>query len=915
MDDRVTVLYRSFLSVAALFLLIACSIGVCAKAMAATQAGIVIKNQASASYKDTRGVKRIATSNVVETVVQQVAAIELSFSQNKPSTSGQQIYFAHTIVNSGNGPDRVNLSATSTGSGDFYFDNVAIYTDDNRNGAPDSFSPITASHLLSPGESQSIVVGATVPASILNGSNGELNIQAQSQFDNSITDSNTDNTVVTDTAVISVTSQISALQGSSPSGPFTVTMFYRNNSEADATQVTLLDALPDGMRYVTNSGRWSESGATSMTDADSGDNQSGISYCAYDTTCSGLPEANADLDSLSTNQVTAIIASVKAGKHGHVQFQVLIENDYPTSYVYNNAELFYSSNGVQTGPIQSNSVPFQILRGSAVVINGSGVSSVDGAGEPLVISDNVAGTNSNHPECVLSSSDPDGDGYGIENDTQCIMPGPHAGNAVFYKNTVWNTGNSTDTYDLLTQSSTFPAGTLINLLQADGQTPLVDTSNNGIVDTGPIAPGEAREIVMQVVLPSGTSGNNSGSNFNITTVAVSVNDAAATNSMINTLLNIAAGSIDITNSSALGHSAATGIGSGPESAPVSSFTVTPGGTAIVDLYINNTSDIAMDFDLSASIHADFSSVELPDFWQLEFMLDDNVVTSNTGLIEAGDHVLVKASITVPENSSPSTVSVYFKATNDISSVSDIKHDEIIVAAKQAVLMGVDQQGQAQAGATRVYSHLLENNGTIDLVNIDLSLDDSLADSGWSSILFEDTDGDEILTPADQQVTSTQLPAGMKKTLYIKVFAPANAGSGQSNITTLIATWGTESLRVSNITSIGEGNISVRKEQALDDGCDGFLDSAYSSSAFAVKPGNNCVRYRLTAFNASTYEALNVLVADATPTFTSYMGNAVCSHSVCTIVEPPLGGQGEITASLAQLQAGDSLVVEFLVRID
>ena len=68
---------------------------------ASTKAGTVINNQASASYLDTLGVRRIATSNVVETLIRQVAAFELSLDQRKPGSAGQEVFFTHTLINTG----------------------------------------------------------------------------------------------------------------------------------------------------------------------------------------------------------------------------------------------------------------------------------------------------------------------------------------------------------------------------------------------------------------------------------------------------------------------------------------------------------------------------------------------------------------------------------------------------------------------------------------------------------------------------------------------------------------------------------------------------------------------------------------------------------------------------------------------
>jgi len=877
-------------------------------------AGTVIVNQASASYRDTLGVRRIATSNVVETLIQQVAAFELNRDQSKPGVAGQEILFTHSLINTGNGTDSFQIDVYNE-PGDFNLTNLKVYKDSDHDGQPDSYTPVSFSDLLEPGESQSFVISGVVPANVTAGDIGLVTMKSRSVFDNNLSISNSDTVVVTDSAVVELSKSINALEGASPDGPFTVTIYYRNSSTVTADQVALIDALPQGMNYIPGSGRWSESGSTVLTDANPADSQSGIQYCAYDSSCQGLPEADADTDSLSTNQVTAVIDTVAAGQAGSITFEVSITGGLPASVLFNTAETEYSANGVLNARIMSNTVPFEINAGAAVVTNGSNAISVDGTNEPSEVFDSVFGAGSNLPVCTLPNADPDGDGYGWENSAQCIVPNLQAGNTVYFKNTIWNLGNASDSFDITTVASSFPQGTVIRVLQTDGQTPLLDTDGNAIADTGPLLPGSSYEMVLQVILPAGVTGDNGGVPFSVTTVATSVVDSSASNTMLNLLHNITAAMVDITNNAALNDPLSVGAGAGPEATPVSSLTVAPGETTQFDLYINNTSAFALEYNLAASIHNDFSSIELPPQWQVQFVLSDNSVVNGTGVIEPGGFAHVIARVTVPLQSVPSATSLYFRASNERYAIEDIKHDEIVIALQQSLLLGINQEGQTQAGGSHVYNHTLANTGNAAVNNIALSVTDSLVADGWNSILYEDTDGDGTLGAADQIISVTDLQAGETKTLFVKVFAPGTAADGVLNLTEVNVVWGAEVLSVTDVTHVSSGEISVYKEQALDNGCDGVLDSAYSSSMFSVEPGNNCISYRLTATNAGSESVLNVVVADATPTFTSYVGSAACYQTNCTVVEPAVGGEGDIVASLPELVAGDTVVVEFMVRVD
>jgi len=319
--------------------------------------------------------------------------------------------------------------------------------------------------------------------------------------------------------------------------------------------------------------------------------------------------------------------------------------------------------------------------------------------------------------------------------------------------------------------------------------------------------------------------------------------------------------------------------------------------------------------MSASIHSDFSSIELPPGWQLSFLLIDNSVVTTTGVIDGGESVQLVALLTLPANAVAGDYSIYFRAMNERTGTFDIKHDQVTVTESESLLLGINQEGQLQAGSSRVYHHTLMNSGDTDISNIALATTDTLAVSGWSSIIYLDTDGDGQQSATDQIVSSVDLLSGESSTIFVKVFAPGTAPEAAFNSTELTASYSSVVLTVTDVSNISTGEITVLKEQALDNGCDGVLDSAYSSSPFEVAPGNNCVSYRLTASNQGSVMVHNVKVADATPTFTSYEGVANCSKANCTVSEPTTGTGGEVTATLPHLIAGDSVVLQFSVRVE
>ncbi|MCB1639597.1 MAG: hypothetical protein KDI15_12205, partial [Thiothrix sp.] len=422
---------------------------------AGTVANTLIRNQASATFKDDAGQVFSVTSNMVETLVQQAAGVELVQDQSKRTRIGGEVHFPHVLTNVGNGPDTFDLTATNVATTDnFDFSSLTLYADLNQDGQPDDLtSPITTTPLLGPDQSFAFVVVARLPGTETSTQQGAINVTGSSQFTPAINDSNVDVAIVTDQAVIDVTKSISATAG--PAGTtdpltdphYTVTLTYENISMLPATNVTLIDALPTGMRYVAGSGRWSQAGAMVLTDAGPSDAQTAtpytITYCAYDSSCTGLAEATQDADTDSTNQVTAIINQVPAGIRGNISFEVTIAPDQLAGFLHNTGEFLYHDGSTNIPATLTNKVVFEVIASSGVVTNGSNSSAVDGTAEPITIAST----------------------------TQAGI--------IRFTDYVWNTGNGDDSFDLSLSASTFPPGTSIQLFHPDGNTPLLDTNGNG----------------------------------------------------------------------------------------------------------------------------------------------------------------------------------------------------------------------------------------------------------------------------------------------------------------------------------------------------------------------------------------------------------------------------------------------------
>jgi len=854
-------------------------------AWAATPAGTVIRNQASAVYTDDTGREYTVTSNVVETLIEQVAGLELVQSQQLRSAPGAEVTFSHRLSNTGNGNDRYTLQVGNESGDSLDLDGLVIYLDLDQNGVADNDVPVSISPWVPAGDDLYLVVSGTVPASANAGAASIITLSAASQFNTSVILSNSDTVFVDNGAIIEFSKSISTNSGVSPSGPYTVTLQYQNTGSEVANEVTFIDALPEGMLYVPSSGRWNLTTDT-LTDVDPFDYQTGgstrIRYCAYDSSCSSLPESQIDQDTVSTNQVTAIIESIEPGEVGNIQFDMQIAPLLEADVLVNQAELQFDSGGATQPRIYSNGASFTVLRSAAVVANGSQATAIDGMNEPV-----------------------------------SILSAPLAG-TVNFENIIWNTGNAADTFNMEVDvlNTSFPANTIFRLLKADAATPLLDTNQDGLVDTGPIQPGQFSIVVLQLQLPFGVSGNNNGVGFDIRKIARSSNDASVANDVVDHLDEIVSNQVDLTNQAPAGSSGALGVGPGPENLPVSTETLDASGQATFDLHVRHQGTVSGSYTLSA--HATAAGGSLPAGWNLVFTdAADGSVVSNTGFLDSGESRHLIARLSVPISTPFDTQSIYFRVLSSQNGASDIKHDAVRFIQSPELSLTPSLSAQVSPGGSVVYEHVITNSGNLPLSDIAFNVQNSSAQ--WQSSLYADTDANGFLSPADLLISAPlALLPGESADVFLKVFAPATAGLGAGNNSIIQASSqsGTTSSSVTDVTRVSESQVSIQKEQAVDAGCDGVPDTGndFSPSQIDVAPGNNCIIYRLTATNNGIQASYNVTIRDYTPPYTVYSPAAFCSRSPCWINEPDANQTGTVNAETDQLLPGDAFYLQFSVQV-
>ena len=901
-------------------------------AFAAPPAGTTIGNQAAATYTDASAVSRSATSNTVNTIVQQVAALTLTAPQIKPATPGSPITFPHTITNTGNGTDTFTLAAANNAGDNFDLNGLVVYADANCDGSADNATPITSTGAIAAGASVCVVVSSTVPNSALSGQSALLTLTATSNFTNTVTASNQDTVTVTANAVVGITKTlIGSTSGAPGSGPYTYQITYTNNGNANATNVILADVVPAGMVYVPGSARWSSSGATALTDGATPADPAGIAF---------------DYNVTASNTVTAVITQVVPTGSGTLSFQVNVGAATAPGAINNIGRLCYNDGAAQqpatctpanagTTGTTSNAVPFTVTQ----------IAGVNGNGSP---------TNS-----------------ALTTDAAVVASAPQ-GSTVSFDNYVWNRGNGTDSFDMTipnvgTAGNNFPIGTTFALYKSDGVTPLIDNNGGGIPDTGDIPPSNSAsctaangfvadaannrcgyKVVLKATLPSGAT----GSNFAVTKTATSKFNPAISDTIIDALTTISSSTVDLRNGAA--NTAGTGVG--PEPTPVTTQNVNPGASTAFILRVNNTSTVADSYNLSASTDSAFASISLPVGWTVVFRADASggactafgSVLTNTGTINGGANSTVCAVVSVPANApatSAAGTNVFFRVQSPTTNATDRKTDAVVVNTLRSLTILPNNSNQVFPGGSVVSSHTITNTGNVieGASSGSVALGSAMTGvvGGWSNIVYWDANNNGILDASDPIVTDLSqlaggtngastaagLDIGESARIFVKVFAPGGANIGDINTVTVTATTSGSvngvaapgPVSATDTTTVIAGQVRLVKEQALDANCDGVPDTAFGIANITTGaiPGA-CIRYRITAINDGTANANTLVISDATPAQTTYHtggGTAAAATTVGTITAPANGTTGTIQASIPVLTPTQSAVVTFGVRIN
>ncbi|MGJ7487760.1 beta strand repeat-containing protein [Variovorax sp. LT2P21] len=878
----------------------------------APPANTVIGNQASASYSDTSGNTQLATSNLVQTTVQQVGSFTLdSFGtvtttvvNTKIGAAGSIVYAPHVLTNTGNGPDTFTLAVAEDAT--TRFSKIEVYADANGDGVPDGTTPLC-----------SVVPAATcaVPAQTVAGGNGTFPFVVAYTIPGTAVAPTTpyalatvtatagtpalyaptnlvaadkDQVDLTTVAAFNATKAIgipavagpggAAWPTASTGGPrsslascsttwapglassatcqYTVYTLTFNNTGGAPGRFALTDTLPSGFTYVAGSAVWSSAPGVALGDG-AGADPVGIDFAA------------------TGNTLNAVVATLNQNVTQTISFVVLV----------NNTAAIGTSTTTNTGRYEPTSVP---LTTTSTNIGTPGSSTNPAAYTVVASYGLVVGTN---PSTALTAVDTvAGTPNGTAADTT-TRPTVVAGGSVKFPQTVFNTGNAVDTVNLTIGSSTFPAGTTFLFFAADGVTPLLDTTGDGVVDSGPIAAGGSVNIVVQANVPASTLVGTGP--FSAVVTGRSAGDTTKVDATLDQV-TIAVGSlVDLTNSAAgtgSGSVAGGDLGPGPSPLPTTTHTTSAGTGTIFTLFVKNNDSIANAYTLAASQSASFPGT-LPAGWTVKFVAAGATCTGaaiTTVSVAVGAQAQVDACVTPPATQTPVTdQKIYFQVQSTAvastgAPATDTKLDAVTVttASLWAATLTPNNVGQVAPGGTVVYAHTLTNTGnqTCGAYTLTATVPGADATLGWTTSIYLDVNGDGQIDAGDTLVTG-QLPgpllAGGTQKLLVRVFAPGGASAGATDTATVTATFapgadycGAPS--ATDITTVISGQIRVLKTQAADVACDGTADTVFSATPLSLKPGE-CIVYQVKATNEGTSPVTNLAINDAAPAYTSLTG--------------------------------------------
>lgn len=840
----------------------------------------IISNMAVGEYSEEGStVVQVARSNLVQTTILPVYSLNLVAANNKTVVAGQTVYFNHILTNTSNETDQYTFTVSNNPTGDD-FDFVNSSLMVYLDANNDGIPDGSAITGYTLGAGQS--VGLIVAASIPNAiTAGKVaNLTLMVTSANGASGTNSNVDKATVTDQSTLVVRKKFSQITAANGDVvTIRLDYQNPTNTIVPMATVTDTLGSNLTYEVNTGKWN---GVTVYDAVGGTaDPTGINY------------------SVTSNVVTATLTNIPANTIGYIEFNVKINKS-----IAGEIENVINVTGPTTDT--SNTAVVNVAPVYAVKINGS---SSD-------VNDNAS---------IITAS------------------AVSQGGELKFINYVWNTGNTTDRFNLTLTGSTFPAGSQIELYRADGVTPLLDSNGDGIPDTGLLAANTNIPVVVKVRFPSSYTVT-TNTVFEVTPQAQSVGDGGKTSTIKDQgTLTPVSQLVDLTNAdnTGLGNGAVDNSGAAWKTITVkSSDNAVTGGQVIFPLTVKHTG-VGTEYLLSANASSDFSSLTLPaGVNRVRFYASTNG-TNCSGLgneigktiyLNNAETQLVCAVVEVDKVNKDVTVPIYFRVISTSFVGTDNPAQDMIknavtiqsVNSVPQLEFTPDLHAQVAPLGTVVYRHLLTNPAATDFTgSYGFIINNS--ESSFNSVLFLDIDGDGKFSSGDLNIrTLADLPGGKVAAheqiqLLLQVTNVANNNLNQTNTTIVSLTDSSNQVfaSITDVTTVKQSQLTLTKLQARDFNCDGTADETYTTNALTIGKQSNgqgqCVLYKVILNNSGATINSTFTFRDMTPAYTVLSKAPTCTPACASVSPLSLNSAGELSGTLNSVIGGQSYEFSFGVR--
>ena len=871
---------------------------------AAPAAGTNISNIATASYVDGTSTTRTVTSNEVKTTVLQVGSFTLEQDRSATANPNGVVTLSHVLTNTGNGTDEFELGLLNVAGDDFDFSNIAIYLDANKDGVPDNNTNLAGQKVtLNANESVGLVVVGTTAATATADKSGQLELSAKSTYITVPADktkTNTDTVKIVGGAVIQVTKSAN-VTAVTRGDTVTYELTYKNTGNADATNLTIEDILPAGVTYVAESARWSGQTAPLTDDA----NDETAAKYKYD---SGI--------------LTLVLASVPRNSTGKLTFQVTVNASAPAGKITNVATFDPDGPGTETSqPTNPYDVTVQSTYTGTINDNATDTYSDAQKVSGNTAKDDLITTTAVQGSPVL---------FGASSSTEDIW--------------IHNLGNVSETYNITVNKSALPAGSIVELLKSDGNTPLTDTNGDASVDSGPLASGGHLEISARITLPNGYTGPITAPGLD-TILTITPVHGTLPDKITLRITDITASKVDLHSGKDKDANTVNVVeGEGPYNSATTVTTVTtkPGVAGTFPIAVTNQGSTADNYNLG-------TEQALPSGWTVEYFVADSAgvcsstKVTNTGAIQPNATAYFCAKVTPSANATPAnSQDIVFTINSPATGLTDKMKDHLTVEAVRGLSFLADQQGQVAPGGTIVYKHTLTNNGNVvegvsGGSTLPFAITHDPSTSGFVTSVYVDKNNDGI-ADSTELVTGNDLTAWLEKTggttsafdglspnesvsILVKVEAPSNATAGQADLSIVTITptgelnsiAAPDAVTVTDKTTVNIGQVRLEKLQALDADCNGAEEGNFGTSTLQAKPGA-CIIYQIKAVNDGNQAVTKVVITDAVPSYTTL------GSTPAAALDPASKGTVSNTANNLKstefaLAPSETVTMKFSVKVD